>query len=205
MIVWGTMTRVYLVRHGQTDYNENGIIQGQLDTELNETGEQQALALSERLQEENIDAIYSSTLQRAKNTAELIAGPHSVEIRPLEDLKDRSYGELEGEPKEKREEVIRKEGTPWHAWRPEDGEHLEAVRKRAVPALDAIRKHHGDETVVVVAHGNVNKSVLASLIGADPGHGHTLTQDNACLNELEHEEYRGWRVRTVNDTQHLSD
>lgn len=197
------MTRLILARHGETPYNKQGIIQGELDTDLNETGIEQARQLSERLRDEDITAVYASTLQRAKKTAEIIAGPHKLEVESIADLRERSFGELEGMPADERAEKIDEEGISWKEWTPEGGEHPEDVAERTVPVVESIRKQHPDETVVAVAHGQVNRSILATLVGADAGHGHVIKQDNACINELAYEDYRGWRIHRVNDTSHL--
>lgn len=197
------MTRLILTRHGETDHNKNGIIQGQLDTDLNDAGIEQARKLSERLRDEDISAVYSSNLNRAQKTAEIIAGPHNIEVETVSELMERNYGVLEGEHREKRQQLVEATGSAWHNWSPEDGEHLSDVSQRTIPVVEEIRKQHHGETVVVVAHGSVNKSILATLIGADSGHGHAIKQDNTCINELEYEDYRGWRIKTMNDSSHL--
>lgn len=198
------MTRLLLTRHGETGHNRDGIIQGQLDTDLNEDGINQAQRLADRLQHEDVTAVYSSNLKRARRTAEIVAGPHDLGVTPIQELNERSYGTLEGKPAEARQQEIEATGTPWHAWTPEEGEHLTDVAQRTIPAIEEIRERHPDETVVVVAHGSVNKAILATLIGADSGYGHVIRQDNTCINELEFEEYRGWRINSLNDVQHLT-
>lgn len=199
------MTRLLLTRHGETDYNRNGILQGQLDIDLNERGIEQAQQLSERLRDDDITAVYSSTLKRSRRTAEIVAGPHDLEVDSLEELNERSYGALDGEPKEKRQQRIESTGSPWHAWTPENGESLGDVANRSVPIIEQLRKEHMGETVVVVAHGAVNKAILATMVGADSGHGHVIRQSNTCINELEFEDYRGWRINRMNDVSHLID
>lgn len=197
------MTRLILTRHGETDHNVNGILQGQLDTDLNDNGIKQAQQLSERLRDEDVAGVYSSDLKRARRTAEIIAGPHDIEVESLADLNERDYGVLEGEPKEKRQERIEATGSPWHVWVPEEGESLTDVAKRTVPIVEKVRKEHPEQTAVMVTHGGVNKAILATLIGADSGHGHVIRQSNACVNELEFEDYRGWRINCMNDVSHL--
>lgn len=197
------MTRILLARHGETDHNKNGILQGELDVDLNDTGIEQAQQLSERLRDEDINAVYASNLQRAQRTAEIVAGPHELEVETLAELREQSFGDLEGEAVDTVMDKVKQSGSPWHQWAPETGESLDDVSQRAIPALQQIRKSHQDETVLVVAHGGVNRSVLATLLGADSGHGHILRQENTCINELEFEDYAGWRINRVNDTGHL--
>ncbi len=198
------MTRILLARHGETDHNRNGILQGELDVDLNETGIRQAQKLSERLRNEDINAVYSSGLKRAQRTAEIVAGPHDLEVTPITELNERSFGELEGEPSETLKERFESSDSPWHAWEPEEAESLDAVTSRSIPALEQIRSRHDGDTVVVVAHGALNKAVLATLVGGDSGYGHALQQDNTCINELEFRDYGGWRIHRVNDVNHLN-
>ncbi len=197
------MTRLLLVRHGETEHNRNGIIQGDLDTDLNETGIEQAQQLSDRLRDQDIGAVYSSTLQRARRTAEIIAGPHDLEVTSIADLNERSYGELEGESIDTAFEQFEQSDSPWHTWKPESAEAAERVTRRTIPVLEQIRTDHTEETVVVVAHSAVNRSVLATLVGADAGYGRALKQDNCCINELRYTDYIGWQIHCMNDVSHL--
>lgn len=88
--------RLLITRHGQTDWNVAGKTQGRTDTELNETGIEQAKTVREKLMNYDIDVILSSTLKRAKKTAEIIADKRNIPIFYDEDLVERSYGEYEG-------------------------------------------------------------------------------------------------------------
>lgn len=196
------MTRVILARHGQTDHNARSLLQGQIDVELNEDGIEEAKKLADHLSDEEIDAVYSSDLERARKTAAMIAAEHRLEPESFAELRERSLGEFEGEPKQIRRDTL--DGPDdLDDWKPDDGENLHDLKQRVRPVLDTIREDHTDGTVVVVAHGWVNRSILLSVLGTDSGHGHRIKQQNACLNELEYEDYRGWRIKNVNDTSHL--
>ena len=88
---------LYLVRHGQTDWNKNGLVQGQTDIPLNSTGVEQAQALAKRFQKENIDVIYASDLKRAYGTAEEIAKVKNMKVlKGLRELRERHDRRLRG-------------------------------------------------------------------------------------------------------------
>jgi broad specificity phosphatase PhoE len=87
---------IYLTRHGQTEWNVQGRIQGQTDTVLSETGRRQAMALRDHFQGISLDSIISSDLTRARVTAEIIAAPHRLQVKTNTSFRERHYGSLEG-------------------------------------------------------------------------------------------------------------
>ncbi len=94
------LTKFYLVRHGQTDWNKKRIIQGQTDTTLNPEGEEQARIIAEKFKTLELDLAFSSDLLRAKRTAEIIALEHQLAVQTTEQLRERRFGSLEGQPSE---------------------------------------------------------------------------------------------------------
>ena len=88
---------IYLVRHGQTDWNKNNLMQGQTDVELNETGESQAIQTAQKLKDFQFSLIYSSPLKRTIRTANIIKGNSNLDIILDERLKERSFGDFEGQ------------------------------------------------------------------------------------------------------------
>jgi broad specificity phosphatase PhoE len=98
-------TRVYIVRHGETDWNAELRVMGQLDIPLNERGRAQAHRTAELLAHEHFDAIYSSDLVRAIETAQIIAAPHALDVLTLPELREAYYGLWEGLT---RDEVLKK-------------------------------------------------------------------------------------------------
>ena len=92
------LTKFYLVRHGQTDWNKKRIIQGQTDTILNNEGEKQARIVAEKFKTLDLDLAFSSDLLRARKTAEIISLEHQLSVQTTEQLRERKFGSLEGQP-----------------------------------------------------------------------------------------------------------
>ncbi len=171
----GSETVLYVVRHGETEFNRRRIVQGRkVDASLNEAGRRQADALARRFADERLDAVYASTLRRARETASAVAAKHpGVPVRHLHDLEEMSWGDYEGRPFDERVRAMyeRMEAL-WQAGdfsRPvTGGESIAEVQARGLKALDHILARHPGETVLVVAHGRFIRVLLASIL---PGYG----------------------------------
>jgi probable phosphoglycerate mutase len=149
------MTLLYLVRHGETDWNLERRIQGSTDIKLNATGRAQAAATGALLARRSWDAIYASPLSRAFETASIIAAANGLPLpTAVPELVERNYGEAEGMTGA---DIDKK--YPRNAEVP-GRESRDAVTARVLPALLAIAEHHHDEAVIVVSHGGVIRSVL---------------------------------------------
>src|SRR3990172_8408752 len=94
-------TTIYIVRHGETEWNIKGVMQGHSDSPLTKTGEKQAHQIAEELKEIHFDEIFSSDALRAKRTAEIIALERKMAVQAKTALRERNYGEFEGLPYEK--------------------------------------------------------------------------------------------------------
>lgn len=150
------MTTIILCRHGETDWNREGRYQGRTDVPLNERGRQQARELADRLAKRRIDAVYSSTLARAYETALEIARVHGRPVRRDPRLDEIDQGLWEGL---RRDEIARRHPRELSAWqhhpidlRLPEGETLEEVRVRVRAALDDIMLLHEGKVVCIVAH-----------------------------------------------------
>jgi broad specificity phosphatase PhoE len=203
-------TRLYLVRHGETEYNRRGIVQGGgIDSELNETGFAQAEALAERLSGEPVDTLYASTLRRAKQTADVLSGPHEPVTKTyLRDLEEMEWGVFEGEPpSEERDEAM---GTIKNRWREgqydyaiEGGESIRDVQSRAHRAMEHIVSRERGKTVIVVTHGRYLRVLLGSVLDDyDLGDMHRLDHSNTCVNRVVHADGR-FQAELLNCTAHL--
>ena len=146
-------TILYLVRHGETVDNARQLMQGQTQGELNENGVLQAKALSEQWRNRVIDAVISSDLKRAVDTAAVIAAPHGLEVVTTSLLRERDWGDFTGRyiPDLKNE--------PW----PENVESLENLLSRAGEFITYVRQTFPGKKVLAVGHGIVNKAIQAVL------------------------------------------
>ena len=149
------MTSILLARHGETDWNLEQRWQGQSDTPLNDTGRAQACALARVLAGEPIDAVYSSDLVRAHETARLIAGPRGLDVIAIRDLRERSFGSVEGMTTDEIEARYPGFELPWS-----DGETREAMTERVLGALHRIADTHPEAHVLVVSHGGPLRAVV---------------------------------------------
>jgi probable phosphoglycerate mutase len=203
-------TDLYLVRHGETDYNRDGIVQGSgIDSVLNETGRAQAQALAERLADTPLDAVYASTLRRAKQTATVAARPHEpVSKTFLRDLEEISWGIFEGEaPSPTRNDAMQAVKDRWRAGEydhaMQGGESIRDVQARALRAIEHVVAREAGRTVLVVAHGRYLRILLATVLEdyslADM---HRLDHTNTCVNRVEYRKGR-FRAATLNCTAHL--
>ena len=145
----GTMTRLYLVRHGETVDNVNCILQGQTQGCLTPEGIRQAESVRDRMAGERIDAFVSSDLKRSYDTCAIIAAPHGMKVVTTPLLRERDWGGFTGMY------IPDLKGVAW----PDDVETLEALRERAARFLDFIRGTYAGKTVLAVGHGIINKAV----------------------------------------------
>jgi 2,3-bisphosphoglycerate-dependent phosphoglycerate mutase len=152
------VTTLLLVRHGETDWNAEGRLQGHTDRPLNDYGRRQARELAERLAgEERVDAVYTSDLGRARETAEIVGARLGLPVGIDPDLREKDWGTWEGLTGDERVlvELV--------------GESTEAHRERVMRALDRIAASHPSGRVVVVTHGGSLRRVQAALHGiAEP-------------------------------------
>jgi probable phosphoglycerate mutase len=157
------MLRLLVVRHGQTDFNAQRRYQGATDVALNAAGVRQAEALAQRLRADAIDAIVSSPLQRALQTARIIAQAVSRDVQVIEHFRERSVGVYEGLTSE---EVHARYPDLWgqHVTRqmnqtPPGGETILEVGCRVLKGLDILKQGHSNETVLLVAHAFVARVI----------------------------------------------
>lgn len=151
------MATLLLVRHGETDWNAEGRLQGHTDRPLNDYGRRQAQALAEQLAGARVDAIYTSDLARARETAEIVAARLGLPVAVDPDLREKDWGTWEGLTSEERLTVEFQ------------GESTEAHRERVMRAIERIVAAHAGGRVVVVTHGGSLRRIQAAVKGvAEP-------------------------------------
>lgn len=159
------MLQIYFIRHGQTEWNTQGMMQGRNNSPLTQKGRDQAKKLGEHLKTEEFDVIYSSPLGRAMETTELILGDSKKEILPIDEFKEIAMGKVEGIPKEEFELTYPEEYYNfWHDGTKYDptayqGESYEEVLDRAKKGLDKLSKLYSNGKIMVVTHGVMLKAI----------------------------------------------
>jgi 2,3-bisphosphoglycerate-dependent phosphoglycerate mutase len=172
----------YFLRHGETDVNRLGLVAGRSDVELNETGWRQARAAAQRLKTHRIDAIYSSPLKRARDTASCIASALGLEMVIVPDLAERNWGELEGKPREMRVAGVTPRGA----------EEPEVFCRRTAAGLGKIR---GGAVPLIVAHSGTFRVLCNEL---DVPAGETTVENSLPLRFIPPSESEGkWRMEMV--------
>jgi len=161
------LTELVLVRHGETDWNRERRFQGHADQPLNDTGREQARALAAELSREQIDAVYSSDLARARETAEILAAALDTEVVALRELREIDVGEWQGLTWPEIEHRFPQGVLAWcergYGW--ERGETYEHLGERVVAALSRIAARHPAQRVLVVGHGGTVRVTRAHVAG----------------------------------------
>ena len=169
----GTL-RLYIARHGETDWNLEHRLQGWTDRPLNETGRRQAVELADALKGIRLDAIYSSTLSRSRDTARTVAG-NTMTVKSLDGLRERNYGHYQG-GSDTAPEYLRR----LNEWtdRLDDGESLNQLLARSRDSLAQIRREHPTGNVLIVAHRITNQMLLRALLDLTSEQTVKIVQDN---------------------------
>lgn len=200
-------TRFCLVRHGETDWNGERRIQGQIDIDLNQTGEAQAQALRPGLTQHGFAAIYSSDLLRAWRTAQIATAGLGLAVAPAPTLRERHFGVLQGatlheaslrHPEVHRHHLAR---TPDHDY--ETGESLVDFAARVMTGLDAIAARHAGQNVLAFTHGGVLDVAYRAATGRRLDTPRDFTLPNAAFNWLERDG-DDWRLISWADRRHLT-
>jgi broad specificity phosphatase PhoE len=203
-------TRLYLVRHGATQFSAEERFAGSVGVDLSDEGRWQAGRLAARLADEGICAVYCSPLGRAAETAAILARPLGLEPQARDGLREISHGRWEGLSRVEVEERFAEE---YHAWEsdpftfaPVGGESGVEVLARALPVLRDLVVRHAGKKVLVVSHKATLRLLLASLLGFDlRGYRERLDQAPACLDVLDFRDPVHARLMLFNDTSHYAD
>lgn len=203
-------TTLFIIRHGETEFNRKQIVQGRgVDAALNPTGIQQAKTLAQRLSEFNIDVIYASTLLRAKQTANLlIPARKCTPITLLRDLEEMSWGVYEGQARSHKlsnafDEMKREWRAGNYGYRIEQGETLLEVQKRGVRAIEYIVEKNAGKNILMVSHGRFIRILLATILDEyELGTMSDIRQYNTAFNHIVFTNKR-YKAKTLNCIRHL--
>lgn len=199
-------TRICLIRHGETEWNVQRRIQGHTDIPLNETGRAQALAMAFNAAHQRFQAIYSSDLARALETAKALAAREDHAVRPLPQLRERHYGLFQG--------LTAEEGAKLHPQayahyvaRDLDydfgsGESLRAFAARVGEGIDWLVRHHAGQTIAAVSHSGVLDVVYRRATGRPLHTPRDFKIPNCALNWFRFDG-QGWHLEAWGDRHHL--
>jgi uncharacterized phosphatase len=195
--------KLILVRHGQTDLNTKRVYQGKrTDKELNEVGIGQVKKTAEFLKDFDFDLIISSPLKRAMKTAQIINEFHNKEIKTLDEITERDFGDFEGEsydnvdyPKVKKDDTYEKFSV----------ERPTIFRERVEKFLDEIHKEHFGKTILVVSHGGTLKMLLSILKKIPWEVGvYEIKKPNASISIIDIDEKRELKNHDIGNVEHLN-
>lgn len=201
------MTKLILVRHGQTVWNAIGRYQGRADVELSQEGLDQAAKLGANFPYGDVVAVYASPLKRAMATGQAVADKLKLQVVPCPELQEISFGDWEGLTYEQ----INASWPDVHEGlfvRPDitacpHGESFVEVQERAVPKmLELVEKHRG-QTFAIAAHGGVNRTLLCYALGMSVRYMWNIRQDNTAINVISFYDDGRITVDLMNDTWHL--
>lgn len=178
--------KILLVRHGATAYNEADLLQGRIDNPLSPRGRAEAERLAERLRGEAIDAVFSSPLRRALETAEIINRFHGREIVQVPEFSEIDLGEWEGLSYGRVKDLYAEAHQRWLD-DPDTpvpgGESFRAVCERVRPGLERALAD-GHAAILISGHASANRAILAGLLGLAPAQARAFRSGNAALSQL---------------------
>ena len=202
------MTKVILIRHGESVWNKEMKYQGHADIALTDTGLWQAERLAARLAREQLTAVYASDLSRAFVTAEIVAAGHNMTVQSVPALREISFGEWEGltyhSINEKWPDIMSNLYVCPDEVDIPGGETFRSLKDRAGQAIAELVRAHKDETIAVISHGGTIRTILCDVLHIHLNHVWNIRQDNTAMNIIEYYDHRTM-VSLVNDTGHLRD
>ena len=184
------LTNLYLARHGQTEYNRLNQIQGRgIDASLNDTGRQQATAIAHHLNSVQLDYIYSSSLKRSRETAEVVAQIHGLDLESHADLDEMDFGMLEGQPISDIETELEKLHDNWKSGNTsfalQEGESPQVVLDRAAGKIDQIIGEQKGQNLLFVLHGRLIRILVSHWLKYGLSQMHRVPHTNGALYHLQ--------------------
>jgi len=183
------LSRLLLVRHGETKLNNAKRFQGHTDAELSAAGIRQAERLRNRLVNEKIGVVYSSDLRRALLTTEIISSGHKTNIVACPELREINYGKLEGLTFEEISRLYPKIAELIANFSLQlkfpGGESVEELSHRVIKFMDRLKKHAAEETILIVAHSAPLRLLMCHLLGIELHYWRQLRLDLASLSILD--------------------
>jgi broad specificity phosphatase PhoE len=158
------VTKLILVRHGETYENVMKVSQGHMNTQLTEKGIRQAKEVAEKLKDEKVDFCYCSDLDRCLDTAKEIVKFHPhLKIIPVKELREQAKGKSEGQKHEVVYAKFDQANVPYHLWDYGGGETLLEVSEKVISFVDSLKKKHPKKTILLVSHGGPISALLVKV------------------------------------------
>ena len=182
------MAKLLLIRHGTTKLHKSDRFWGQTDVPLSNTGIKQAGQLRNRLAGEKIIAVYTSTLSRARDTAEIIAAGHKAKLTACDELRECNFGFVEGltfKEIEHRYPELAEELASWKTVAFPGGETLDQLNDRVKSFMKELENLKAKDTAAIVAHGGPLRLLICNLLGVDIRHWQQFRIDRASLSIME--------------------
>lgn len=184
------VTNIYLARHGETEYNRCNQIQGQgIDASLNDTGLNQAKAIAHSLQNASLHRVYSSSLKRSRETAEVVAKAYNLKVTSHKDLDEMNFGVLEGRPISEIKNELEELHENWKSGKVDfaipNGESPTAVLKRAGNRITSIISEYQSENMLFVLHGRLIRILLSDWLQYGLTGMHKISHANGALYHLQ--------------------
>ncbi len=202
------MGRLYLVRHGESEWNILSKVQGQSNISLTDKGREQARKVAERLVNEKIDLIFSSDLNRAFETAQIIGKNLNLEVNGFKELREIKFGVWEGLTTKEIEEKYMKEHILWmtepHKLNLPEAERLIDLQERLLKIVNYLVKENVNKNILIVSHGTAIKTLILGILGIDLSVYNRLSISNVSLSIIEYRDYSPV-LRVLNDTSHLKE
>jgi broad specificity phosphatase PhoE len=201
------MTRIILVRHGQTAWNKSDRFRGRADVPLDDVGLAQAEATGRRVATQwTIRAVYSSPMSRAHNTAEAIARHFNLPVQTHNGLADINFGLWQGLLPDEVKMRWPQELNDWYQ-APQrlhipGGESLDMMRARSMAAINELAARHAEETIALVGHAVINRVILLGVLGLGNERFWHIGQDTCAINVIDAAD-GDFTLVTLNDTCHL--
>lgn len=200
------MSRLFLVRHGETESGSILRYWGQSDVKLSTVGLRQAERLYNRLVTEKLDAIYTSNLRRASVTAEIIAAGHQLDVVKCAELNEVDFGKIEGLTFDEVSRFYPEVAKTWVSQSLSlefpDGENFEKFNSRVSKFLVRLEKHAPEETILIVAHAGPLRLLVCHILGLDLRHWRQFRLDLASLSIIETYSQQAI-LSLLNDVSHL--
>lgn len=185
-----SLTNIYLARHGETEYNRCNQIQGRgIDASLNDTGLYQAKAIAHHMQEVSLHRVYSSSLKRSRETAEVVAKAYNLKVVSHKDLDEMNFGVLEGRPISEIKDELQKLHENWRSgnvkYATRNGESPTAVLKRAGNRITSIISEYQSKNLLFVLHGRLIRILLSDWLQYGLTGMHKVSHTNGALYHLQ--------------------